>query len=105
VVALLGMLAMRLKALHSHGSRYYVGDSLTAVDVYAATSMALFGPFLSLTNACHIYVKVPDLPFLIERINHHRVGDIGDTVACVAHPPMRASLYRSPASTPFFCGL
>ena len=41
VVALLGMLAARLKAQKAAGSRYYVGNALTAVDVYSATFMAL----------------------------------------------------------------
>ena len=41
---LLAMLAARLKAQHQAGSRYYVGDALTAVDVYSATFMALFVP-------------------------------------------------------------
>jgi glutathione S-transferase len=44
VIALLHMLAARLKAQRAAGRRYYVGDSLTAVDVYSATFMALFGP-------------------------------------------------------------
>jgi len=44
VVGLLGMLAARLKAQYEKGSRYYVGNSLTAVDVYSATTMALFSP-------------------------------------------------------------
>jgi glutathione S-transferase len=44
VAALLGMLGARLRAQHERGSRYYVGDSLTAVDVYSATVMALFAP-------------------------------------------------------------
>jgi len=44
VVELLGMLAARLKAQHQAGSRYYVGASLTAVDVYSATFTAMFGP-------------------------------------------------------------
>jgi glutathione S-transferase len=44
VVELLRMLGARLKAQHERGSRYYVGNSLTAVDVYSATFMALFGP-------------------------------------------------------------
>lgn len=44
VVELLGTLAARLKAQYEKGSRYYVGNSLTAVDVYSATFMALFGP-------------------------------------------------------------
>jgi len=44
VAGLLGMLGGRLKAQCERGSRYYVGDSLTAVDVYSATCMALFDP-------------------------------------------------------------
>ncbi|MEZ5811012.1 MAG: hypothetical protein R3D45_06295 [Rhizobiaceae bacterium] len=44
VVGLLAMLAARLRAQEEAGSRYYVGDSLTAVDVYSATFMALFKP-------------------------------------------------------------
>ena len=41
---LLGMLAARLTAQRQAGSRYYVGDTLTAVDVYSATFMALLHP-------------------------------------------------------------
>jgi glutathione S-transferase len=44
VAELLGMLGSRLKTQYEEGSRYYVGNSLTAVDVYSATVMALFGP-------------------------------------------------------------
>lgn len=44
IAELLGMLAARLEAQRRAGSRYYVGDSLTAVDVYAATALALFAP-------------------------------------------------------------
>jgi glutathione S-transferase len=44
VVALLGMLAARLKEQRQAGSRHYVGNALTAVDVYSATFMALFQP-------------------------------------------------------------
>lgn len=44
VAELLGMLAARLKAQQRAGSRYYIGDALTAVDVYSATAMALFRP-------------------------------------------------------------
>src|SRR6202035_1261206 len=42
VTELVGMLVARLKAQHEAGSRYYVGDSLTAVDIYSATVSALF---------------------------------------------------------------
>ena len=41
---LLGMLAARLKVQRGKGSRYYIGSSLTAVDVYGAAFMALFAP-------------------------------------------------------------
>jgi glutathione S-transferase len=41
VTALLRMLAARL---HASGGRYYLGDRLTAVDIYSATFMALFRP-------------------------------------------------------------
>jgi glutathione S-transferase len=44
VADLLGMLISRLKAQHHAGSRYYVGNSLTAVDVYSATFAAMFDP-------------------------------------------------------------
>ena len=41
---MLGGLAAQLKAQHAAGSDYFVGDALTAADVYAATAMALFKP-------------------------------------------------------------
>lgn len=41
---LLSMLATRLKAQRAAGSRYFVGDSLTAADVYGATFLALLKP-------------------------------------------------------------
>ena len=44
VVALLSMLSDRLKVQHKAGSNYYVGNALTAVDIYSATFMALFAP-------------------------------------------------------------
>jgi glutathione S-transferase len=44
VVELLGMLAARLKVQREAGSRYYVGDSLTAMDIYSATVAAMFKP-------------------------------------------------------------
>lgn len=43
-VALLGLVAARLKAQQAAGSPYLVGDSLTAADIYAAAAMALFRP-------------------------------------------------------------
>jgi glutathione S-transferase len=44
VAELLRMLAARLKAQRKAGSRYYVGDSLTAVDIYSATFTSMFTP-------------------------------------------------------------
>jgi glutathione S-transferase len=44
VTELVGMLVARLKAQHAAGSRYYLGDALTAVDVYSAAVMAMFAP-------------------------------------------------------------
>ena len=44
VAMLLGRLAAQLKAQRAAGSPYYVGDGLTAADVYSATAMAMFGP-------------------------------------------------------------
>jgi hypothetical protein len=34
----------RLKAQRNAGSRYYVGNSPTAVDIYSATFLAMFSP-------------------------------------------------------------
>jgi glutathione S-transferase len=44
VAALLGMLAARLKAQRAAGSRFYLGNALSAVDIYSATFMALLSP-------------------------------------------------------------
>ena len=44
VAELLAMLAKRLAVQKDRGSAYYFGDSLTAVDVYSATFMAMFRP-------------------------------------------------------------
>ena len=47
VVVVLGRLGARLKAQHAAGSRYYVGNGLTAADIYSATFTALFAPLPS----------------------------------------------------------
>lgn len=44
VAEVLGMLAARLLAQQAGGSGYYLGDALSAVDIYSATFMALFKP-------------------------------------------------------------
>jgi len=41
---LLAMLAARLQAQRAVGSSYYLGDAVSAVDLYAATAMGLFQP-------------------------------------------------------------
>lgn len=43
VAQFLDKLVARLKAQRNAGSRYYVGDTLTAVDIYSATVTAMFG--------------------------------------------------------------
>src|ERR1700691_3770350 len=44
IAELLKMLAARLAAQHRDGSRYYVGETPTAVDVYSAACLAMFRP-------------------------------------------------------------
>jgi len=44
VAQLLGMLASRLAAQRAAGSRYYLGESLTAVDIYSAAFIGMFAP-------------------------------------------------------------
>lgn len=44
VVALLRMLAARLKAQQAAGSPYYLGDSLTAADIYGAAALGMLRP-------------------------------------------------------------
>ena len=44
VLDLLRMLSSRLADQHELGSSYYVGKSLTAVDIYSAAFMSLFSP-------------------------------------------------------------
>ena len=44
VAEVMRMLASRLTAQRQAGSRYYIGDGLTAVDIYSATCMAMFLP-------------------------------------------------------------
>ena len=44
VLALLGVLSAHLRQQRDGGRSYYFGDTLTAVDVYSATFMALFKP-------------------------------------------------------------
>jgi glutathione S-transferase len=53
VTDLLGMLAARLIAQREAGSGFFIGDALTAVDVYSAAVMALFHPLPDSRCAMH----------------------------------------------------
>jgi len=44
IVELLNMLTERLRVQHSSGKRFYVGSTLSAIDIYSATFMAYFKP-------------------------------------------------------------
>jgi glutathione S-transferase len=44
VAEIAGMLSSRLHSQRTAGSRYYVGDAMTAADIYGATFMAMFRP-------------------------------------------------------------
>ncbi|MFL6621384.1 MAG: glutathione binding-like protein [Sulfurifustis sp.] len=44
VAEMLGMLAARLRMQRKAGSRYYVGDSVSAADIYSATFTGMFNP-------------------------------------------------------------
>lgn len=44
VARLLGMLASRLAAQRAAGSHYYLGESLTAVDIHSAAFIGMFAP-------------------------------------------------------------
>ena len=41
---LLGMLSQQLRSQQDRGHRFYLGEDLSAVDIYSATFMALFKP-------------------------------------------------------------
>jgi glutathione S-transferase len=53
VMELLLEFAALLKSRHASGERYYLGNSLTAVDIYSATFMALFRPLPEESCAMH----------------------------------------------------
>lgn len=44
VAELLGNLVPRLQAQRAHGSRYYFGGTVTALDIYSAAMVAMFNP-------------------------------------------------------------
>ena len=44
VIDVVGLLARRLRAQREAGSQFYLGDSLSALDVYSATFMVMFRP-------------------------------------------------------------
>lgn len=65
VIALLGFLAGLLHEQRRGGSRYYVGRSLSAVDIYSATAMAMFAPLPP--EQCPMFEMIrPTLSFMDE---------------------------------------
>jgi glutathione S-transferase len=52
VVGLLGELAGILRSRRDAGEAYYLGDELSAVDIYSATFMALFSPLPRSSATC-----------------------------------------------------
>ncbi|GAC1651673.1 MAG: hypothetical protein NVS9B15_12000 [Acidobacteriaceae bacterium] len=64
VVEVLGKLVARLKAQHAAGSRYYIGNTLTALDIYSATITALFAPLepeqCAMDNATRVAFETRD---------------------------------------------
>lgn len=55
-IALLNKLAQQLKEQQAKGRVFYVGDSLTAVDIYSATFMACFKPLPE--DQCPMYEPI-----------------------------------------------
>ncbi|MBL4796995.1 MAG: hypothetical protein JKY50_06255 [Oleispira sp.] len=43
-ISILKLLSEKLKSQHKKGKKYYLGDSISAVDIYSATFMACFKP-------------------------------------------------------------
>jgi hypothetical protein len=67
VIDLLDLLAGLLHAQQSQGNRFYVGDRLSAVDLYSATAMAMFKPLPP--EQCPMIEAIrPTLEFLDERM-------------------------------------
>ncbi len=57
VVELLGEFAGVLRAQRDAGQPYYLGETLSAVDIYSATFMALFKPLPAASGAMHLVAR------------------------------------------------
>ncbi len=57
VVELLGEFAGVLRAQRQAGRLYYLGETLSAVDIYSATFMALFKPLPAAAGAMHLVAR------------------------------------------------
>lgn len=55
-ISILKLLTDKLKAQHEKGVKYYVGDTLSAVDIYSATFMACFNPLAP--EQCPMYPPI-----------------------------------------------
>ncbi|MGM9486164.1 hypothetical protein [Ideonella sp. YS5] len=89
VIELLGMLSTRLRDQQAAGSRYYVGSTLSAVDIYAATCLALFSPLPDelcvmdpATRAAFETLDEPTRQALAPELLAHRDRMYADHLAC-----------------------
>lgn len=57
VIAILNILSERLKQQRDKGQPFYVGSSLSAVDLYSATFMAYFKPLPQEQCVMHAYIR------------------------------------------------
>jgi len=83
------MLGTRLRDQQASGSRYYLGSALTAVDIYAATCMALFSPLPDdrcamdpATRAAFQTLDEPTRQALAPELLAHRDRMYADHLAC-----------------------
>ena len=90
VVDVLALLTARLKAQHAKGSRYLIGDAMTAVDIYSAAAMALFRPLPE--DVCAMKTDTRAAFGLSEPATDAALGDL-----LIAHRDM---MYREHLASP-----
>jgi len=90
VVERLGALTARLRAQQAAGSRYLVGDALTAADIYSAAVLALFRP-------------LPDTQCAMDPATRAAFETCDDATLAGLHPALlehRATMYREHLELP-----
>ncbi len=90
VTALLEMLSRRLHRQRGEGRRYYLGDTVSAVDVYSATFMGLFAP-------------LPDEHCPMASVMRQALEKLDDDTAAVLDPVLiehRDMMYREVLELP-----